>query len=78
MTAIGATGLRALEDVTARQRDSGRTVLLCGARAQPRAVMEYAGFADEIGRENVCEHIDGALARASQLRKLRATAAARS
>ncbi len=78
MTAIDATGLRALEDVSARLRASGRTVLLCGAREQPRAVMENAGFVDDIGRENVCEHVDAALARASRLRELRRTVASRS
>jgi SulP family sulfate permease len=68
MTAIDATGLRALEDVTARLHASGRTVILCGARDQPRAVMENAGFVDSLGRENVCANIDDALARAGEIR----------
>jgi sulfate permease, SulP family len=68
MTAIDATGLRALEDVTSRLRASGRTVILCGTREQPRAVMENAGFFESLGRENVCANIDAALARAAALR----------
>ena len=71
MTAIDATGLRALEDVTARLHASGRTVILCGARDQPRAVMENAGFVESLGRENVCANIDAALARASEVRGMR-------
>jgi SulP family sulfate permease len=72
MTAIDATGLRALEDVTALLRRSGRTAIFCGARDQPRAVMERAGFPDAVGTENVCAHIDDALERA---RRLQAAAA---
>jgi SulP family sulfate permease len=68
MTAIDATGLQALEDVSDRLRASGRNVILCGARDQPRAVMENAGFIEHLGRENVCANIDEALLRASRLR----------
>ncbi len=71
MTAIDATGLRALEDVTERLRASGRAVILCGARDQPRAVMENAGFVDHLGRENVCANVAEALTRAGQLRATR-------
>jgi len=74
MTAIDATGLRALEDVTALLRRSGRTAIFCGARDQPRAVMERAGFPDAVGRENVCEHIDDALERARRLQAMAACA----
>ena len=70
MTAIDATGLRALEDVTERLRASGRAVILCGARDQPRAVMENAGFVD-LGRENVCANVAEALTRADELRATR-------
>ena len=73
MTAIDATGLRALHDAVDRLRHSGRTVIVCGAREQPRAVMQQAGFIDDLGAENVCANIDEALARARQSnQKLRA------
>ena len=49
MTAIDATGLRALEDVALRLRESGRTAIFCGAREQPRAVMAQAGFPAIVG-----------------------------
>jgi SulP family sulfate permease len=64
MTAIDATGLRALEDLTGRLRASGRTAIFCGAREQPRAVMAQAGFIEMAGAENVCPNVDAALARA--------------
>lgn len=67
MTAIDATGLQALEEIAERVRRSGRTPIFCGARSQPRAVMEHAGFPNRVGRENVCPHVDAALARAHQL-----------
>ena len=64
MTAIDATGLRALEDLTLRLRASGRTAIFCGAREQPRAVMEQAGFSEIAGAENLCPNVDAALVRA--------------
>jgi SulP family sulfate permease len=64
MTALDATGLRALEDITLRLRQSGRTAIFCGARDQPRRVMEQAGFAEVAGAENVCPNVDAALGRA--------------
>jgi SulP family sulfate permease len=72
MTAIDATGLRALEDLADRLRGSGRTLILCGAREQPAAVMRQAGFHEHIGDENVCANIKAALARAAQLHRPRA------
>jgi SulP family sulfate permease len=64
MTAVDATGLRALEDIALRLRASGRTAIFCGAREQPRAVMAQAGFPAIVGPDNVCANIDAALARA--------------
>jgi len=67
MTAVDATGLRALEDVALRLRASGRTAIFCGAREQPRAVMAQAGFPAIVGPDNVCASIDAALARAQAI-----------
>ena len=69
MTAIDATGLRALEDLTLRLRSSGRVAIFCGAREQPRAVMEQAGFIDLAGAENVCPNVEAALNRAQAVHK---------
>ncbi len=67
MTAIDATGMRALEDLAHRLHASGRTLVLCGAREQPAAVMQASGFYDHVGAANVCANVESALARARQL-----------
>jgi SulP family sulfate permease len=67
MTAIDATGLRALEDLSLRLRESGRAAIFCGARDQPRAVMAQAGFGQIVGVDNVCANIDAALVRANAI-----------
>jgi SulP family sulfate permease len=65
--AMDATGLNALEDLYERLRRKGKYLLLSGAHTQPLLVMEKAGFLDRIGRENVCPHIEAALARAREI-----------
>ncbi len=62
--AMDATGLNALEDLYERLRRKGKHLVLSAPHTQPMFVMENAGFLDEIGRENVCPHVDAALARA--------------
>jgi SulP family sulfate permease len=64
MTVIDATGLLAFQDLAAAMHASGRTLLFCGAREQPRKLMERAGFADVVGRENICDNVLAALDRA--------------
>ena len=64
MTAIDATGLFALEEVAKQLHASQRTLILCGARAQPAQLMQQAEFEDIVGRENICEHVQAALRRA--------------
>ncbi|MCI0746470.1 MAG: sulfate permease [Verrucomicrobia subdivision 3 bacterium] len=65
--AMDATGLNALEDLYERLHGKGKTVILSGPHTQPLLVMDKAGFLDRIGRENVCAHIDAALARAREV-----------
>ena len=72
MTAIDGTGLRAFEDLSDRLRGSGRTLILCGAREQPAAVMRQAQFHEHIGERNLCANIEAALARAAELHAARA------
>ena len=67
MMAIDATGLKALEEVADRVRASGRTILFCGAREQPSAVMRQAGFGRHVGERNICPSILDALRRAEEL-----------
>ena len=67
MTALDATGLHALEVLAKRLRQSGRTLLLCGARDQPAQLLRRADFMEHIGRENILPHIEAALQRASEI-----------
>lgn len=67
MTTIDATGIKALEDVAARLKASGRVTLFCGAPPQPLALMRKAGFHEAVGADNVCENVDVALAQAQRL-----------
>jgi SulP family sulfate permease len=67
MTAIDATGLRALEDLADTLHASNRKLILCGARPQPAKLMRQAEFEQHIGRENLCPHIQRALERAKEL-----------
>jgi SulP family sulfate permease len=64
MTAIDATGLHALETLAVRVRKTGRAVLVCGARRQPRNMLMRGDFAQHIGKENILPHIQAALVRA--------------
>jgi SulP family sulfate permease len=68
MTAIDATGIRALEDLAERLRMSGRTLVICGAPEQPLAVMRAAEFDRYVGEENIRPNIQAALDRAEELR----------
>lgn len=67
MTAIDATGIAALEELAISLHDCGRTMLICGARPQPEALMRESGFDRHVGAENICANIDEALARAKYL-----------
>jgi SulP family sulfate permease len=67
MTAIDATGLHALTVFAERLRKSGRSLLVCGARRQPAAMLEQAAFVDRIGQENILPNVRTALDRAAEL-----------
>lgn len=67
MTAIDATGIAALEELADILHNSGRAMLVCGARPQPELLMRESGFDRHVGAENICAHIDEALSRARQI-----------
>src|SRR5580704_15259884 len=67
MTAIDATGIQALEALADRIRDSGRVLIVCGAREQPALRMRRAGFDHSIGEENFCVSVSAALDRARKI-----------
>jgi SulP family sulfate permease len=69
MTAIDATGLFALEEVARALHQSGRTLILCGARSQPAELMQQAEFEEVVGKENICRNVEEALQRAEDVFK---------
>jgi len=69
MTAIDATGLQALEKLADQVHESGRGLILCGARPQPAELMHQAEFEQHVGAENVCANVSEALERAQALFK---------
>ena len=69
MTAIDATGIAALEELAEILQKSGRAMLVCGARPQPQRLMREADFERHVGAENICENIEEALKRASEIYK---------
>ncbi len=69
MTAIDGTGLLALEDLATELKASNRVMIVCGARAQPAAMMHDAHFEDVVGRDNICPNVESALERAEALHR---------
>src|SRR6266446_8261025 len=67
MTAIDATGLGAIENLADQLHESGRSLLLCGAREQPARLMQQADFERHVGAENICPIIAEALDRAAEV-----------
>ena len=67
MTAIDATGLRAIQDLADSLESSGRTLLLCGALPQPTQLMDEAEFHRHVGAENIVANVEAALRRAGEI-----------
>ncbi|HEX7422487.1 MAG TPA: sodium-independent anion transporter [Terriglobales bacterium] len=67
MTAIDSTGLQALENFADRVHESGRQLILCGARKQPAMRMHEAEFHEHVGEENICRSVAEDLDRAKIL-----------
>ncbi|NOT27233.1 MAG: STAS domain-containing protein [Acidobacteria bacterium] len=64
MTAIDATGLRAIQDFADALHRTGRTLLLCGALPQPAGLMSQSEFHRHVGAENILPNVEAALKRA--------------
>jgi SulP family sulfate permease len=67
MTAIDATGLRAIQDFADKLHESGRTLLLCGAPPQPANLMAQAEFHRHVGERNILPNVQAALDRAREI-----------
>ena len=77
MTALDATGLLAIEDLAKELKRSGRTLLVCGARQQPAALMHQGEFERHVGSENICDNVLAALDRARAIHEPAAVAISR-
>lgn len=66
--AIDATAMRSLRNVHQKCKKNNMTLVLSHVNEQPMKVMIKAGFVEEIGADNFCDHIDTALARAASLK----------
>ena len=71
MTALDATGLRALEELAAAMQQSGRCLILCGARHQPGRLISRADFHRHVGDANICANLHDALERAAVVHRER-------
>jgi SulP family sulfate permease len=67
MTALDATGLHAIESLADRLHESGRTLLICGARDQPASLIERSSLYEHVGDDGMLPHINAALARAREV-----------
>jgi SulP family sulfate permease len=76
MTALDATGLFAIEEMARALQATGRTLILCGAREQPAQLLHEAEVEDLIGKDNICDNVQEAVARAQDVfEKMEAKAA---
>jgi SulP family sulfate permease len=65
MTAIDGTGIHALESLARRLQDGGRSLVICGAQAQPAELIQRSKLLKLLGRRNIQPHLDAALERAA-------------
>ncbi len=65
--AMDATGLHALEDVAARLRRRGASLLISGLHAQPLVVLERSGALQRLGADSLFEDFADAVAHARVL-----------
>jgi len=65
MTAIDATGLYAIEQFYEKLHESGRTLLLCGTRGQPKKFIYTSKLPQVIGARNILPNIRSALHRSA-------------
>ena len=67
MTALDGTGLGAIEELAEDLRQKGKTLVICGAPAQPAGAMRKAEFHERLGEANICASLQDALNRAAAI-----------
>ena len=73
MTAVDGTGLSAIEELAGDLRKTNRTLVICGAPAQPAGAMRKAQFHERLGEANICTSVQAALDRAAEIISTRRT-----
>ena len=66
---IDSTGMHNLENMCRMSQKEGVTVVLSGVNPKVEAVLKRNNFQKLLGEENICNHIDLALARANEIVK---------
>jgi SulP family sulfate permease len=64
---IDSTGLHNLENLCLMSQREDITIVLSGVNEKVEAVLRRNGFNQLLGEENICNHIDLALARAKEI-----------
>ena len=64
---IDSTGMHNLENMCRMSQKEGVTVVLSGVNPKVEAVLQRNGFPELLGQQNICNHIDLALARAREI-----------
>jgi sulfate permease, SulP family len=67
MTALDATGVKAIEEFSDALANTGRTLLVCGALPQPARLLAQPHFHRHVPAENILPNVQSALSRAEQL-----------
>jgi len=65
--ALDSTGIHLLEEMLHDARRRGTSMILSGLHSQPVQALQHSGFLKEVGQDNLCDGIDGALARAREI-----------
>ncbi|MBQ9656477.1 MAG: sulfate permease [Prevotella sp.] len=64
---IDSTGMHNLENLCRMSQQEGITIVLSGVNPKVEAVLARNGFPKLLGQQNICNHIDLALARAREI-----------
>lgn len=64
---VDSTGIHNLSNLCLMSQKEGIQIVLSGVNPKVHKVLEHAGFYDIIGEENICSHINIALAKAKEI-----------
>ena len=64
---VDSTGIHNLSNMCLMSQKEGIRIVLSGVNPKVHKVLGHAGFYDMIGEENICSHIDIALAKAKEI-----------